>query len=210
MPDIEAEVSPVESINDTSKLKRIYLYEYKKIEGDTNPSPDYDEYTHSLTSMAEVNEETKLRLVERIDSIMLFRQNPEKCHLISQSEFKDDKNNPNNILFMSRYLHQHFDAIDSTEGIPSFYFEYVSHSEIPIQGIVNKKPCMVYETQVKIEFKDNEAKSVLAQYITNYSDHNDTSIIIILYFPSPLEFKKFAKSNADIAIAKWKSYDGVR
>jgi len=47
---------------------------------------------------------------------------------------------------MSRNLHQQFDTIDSSEGIPMFYLEYVNHEPISIQGLVNGWPCQVHPT----------------------------------------------------------------
>ena len=74
----------------------------------------------------------QLRLIEREDSTSLYKQKPEKCHLMSQKKYRDEKYNPNNVVFMSRNLHQQFDAIDSSEGIPMFYLEYVKHDASPV------------------------------------------------------------------------------
>jgi hypothetical protein len=92
--------------------------QYQKIARDTDPSPEYDVISHTQTSTVSITEETRLRLLGREDSPMLFRQKPEN-------------------FYMSLYLHQHFDAMDSTEGIPRFYFRYAHHSSQHSQEIVN-------------------------------------------------------------------------
>jgi len=192
-------------------LRRIMKADYKPVEGDGNPSPLYDTITSSLmshTSVVVLNEETLLRLVDRPDSHNLFRQKPEKCHLMSQTKYPCYANNPNNVVFMSRLLHQHFDIIDSTEAIATFYLEYVSHSEQPMDGLINQKPCPVYETLINVRFKDEIAKNVLAVDFKDYSEVNADTIQIALQFPQPLEFKAFAEHKAKPIKEDWKWFDG--
>jgi hypothetical protein len=179
--------------------------QYEKIENDFEPSPEYDFDTYSLTSDVTVNQETRLRMLEREDSRNLFRQKPEKCHIVRQAE----RTNPNNIVYMSRFLHQHLDGIDSTEGIPQFYFRYVAHSEQHHQGMLNNKPTPVYETTLQVVFKDDEAKNELTVYFKNPTDVNATTIQLIAYFPTPLEFDYFSRIKAEETIAQWASYDGL-
>jgi hypothetical protein len=110
---------------------------------------------------------------------------------------------------MSRFLHQQLDVIDSTEGIPQFYFRYVAHSEQHHQGMLNNKPTPVYETTLQVVFKDDEAKNELTVYFKNPTDVNATTIQLIAYFPTPLEFEYFSRIKAEETIAKWASYDGL-
>lgn len=208
-PDIEVELSPIEKVISNADLRRIKVTNYQKITDGTDASPDYDAFSTSLTSVVEVTAETRLRLLDREDGFSLFRQKPQKCHLISQSKYKDDKNNPNNIVFMSRTLHQQFDAIDSSEGIPMFYLQYVSHHPRPIMGVVNRKPCQVYETTIDVVFKDEDAAGVLGPAFIVHTALSTTRIQLKLYFPEPLQFKNYAALNAEVKIAQWKSYDGT-
>ena len=210
VPDIVVEDLLVQSVVSSAELWRVKADQYEPIGGDSDASPDYDACSNSgtsITSAVDVTAETRLRLVEREDSVALFRQKPEKCHLISQTKFKDDKKNPNNIVFMSRNPHQQFDAIDSSEGIPMFYLEYIEHEHASIHGVVSNKPCQVYETTVDVVFKDEECASTLGPFFINYSRVASTKIRIKLFFPAPLEFKDFAKVNAEDKVARWKSYD---
>jgi hypothetical protein len=110
---------------------------------------------------------------------------------------------------MSSTLHEQFDGINSSERIPMFYIEYVAHDPIPIQGIVQEKPCSVYETTIKAVFKDEEAMTVLSYSFRPHTIISETEIQFVLHFPSPEEFKIFAQSNAEIKISQWKSYDGL-
>ena len=206
--DIEVELQSIQRIFADMCLVRVTADQYLKVPGDTDGSPEFDVFSKSLTSAVDINDETRLRLVEREDSHSLFRQKPERCHILSQKMYPNDKNNPNNILFMSRNLHQQFDAIDSSEGIPMFYFLYVDHHHAPIQGVVDRWPCQVYETTVNVVFKDEEAMSVLSVNFRKYTAISPTRIQLVLYFPSPLEFKHFSDVRAEETLAKWRSYDG--
>lgn len=207
-PAVEVELHPIQRIVSNVQVVRVFESNYQKLAELTDGSPEFDVFSHSLTSVVDINEETKLRMVERENSFTLFRQKPERCHLISQSKYKDDSKNPNNIVFMSRNLHQQFDAIDSAEGIPMFYLLYIGHHSTPFQGLANNRPCQVYETTVNVVFKDEEAMSVLSFSFITHTVISNTTIQLVLYFPSPEEFKTFSDLRAEESEAKWRSYDG--
>jgi hypothetical protein len=110
---------------------------------------------------------------------------------------------------MSRYFHGLFDGLDSAEGIPTFYLRYVCHSSASVAGILNGKPCQVYETKVNVVFKDEEAQSVLAMDLKPYTIISSTEVQLLLYFPSPEEFKVFSDIKAEETMARWRSFDGA-
>lgn len=86
---------------------------------------------------------------------------------------------------MSRFLHQHFDAIDSAKGIPTFYFRCTHHSSQHSQGIVSKYPTAVYETVIHVVFKDDEeAKNELLRYFKSLTEVNETTFEIAAFFPT--------------------------
>lgn len=205
--ELEVELEPIQKITNDLNLVLLTTEDYQRVAGESNESPEISMFSRSQFSGVELSDEVRLRLLER--ESFLYCKKPEKCHLISQSKYKDDKYNPNNIIFMRRDLHEYFDGINSTEGIPLFYLEYVSHDSTPLQGIVDGKPCPVYETTVKAVFKSEEAMSVISSSFKSHTVTSNTEIQFVLSFPSPLEFKIFAEKNAEIKISQWKSYDGV-
>lgn len=209
VPDISVEFQPIQRANWDGYLDLVEEDQYEKIDGDAEPSPEYDLDAYTQTSVVSVNAETRLRMLEREDSRNLFRQKPEKCHIVRQADDPDNIKNPNNIVYMSRFLHQQLDVIDSTEGIPQFYFRYVTHSEQLQQGLWNNKPIPVYETTLEIVFKDEEAKNELTVYFKNPTDVNQTTIRVVAYFPDPREFDYFAQTKAEETLARWASYDGL-
>lgn len=206
-PELEVELEPIRKITNDLNLLLITTEDYQRVAGESDESPEVSMFSRSQFSVAELNDEIRLRLLEQ--ESFLYCKKPEKCHLISQSRYKDDKNNPNNIIFMRRDLHEYFDGLNSTEGIPMFYLEYVSHDPTPTQGVVDNKPCPVYETTVKAVFKNEEAMSIISTSFRSHTVISNTEIQFVLYFPSPEEFKDYAKQNAEIKISQWKSYDGV-
>jgi hypothetical protein len=176
---------------------------YERIENDAEPSPEYDLDAYTQTTAVEVTAETRLRMLEREDTRNLFLQKPEKCHIVRQADDPINAKNPNNIVYMSRFLHQQLDAIDSTEGITLFYFRYVVHSKQYQQGLLNNKPTPVYETTLEIVFKNEEIKNELSGYFKNPTDVNQTTIRVVAYFPDPREFNYFAQTKAEETLARW-------
>jgi hypothetical protein len=206
VPNIEVDVQSVQKIASDVEFQRVFLMQYQKDADDPDESPEIDEFSHF--SAVEIDEEVRLRLIEREDSKSLFWQKPHKCYLISQSRYKDVCKNPNNIVFMSRNLRHQFDAINSAVGIPVFYLSYASHSPAPVPGIVNGDPCQVYETTVNVVFKDEMARSVLGQFFKSHTVISLTAIQLVLYFPAPEEFKEFADIRTEETLARWRSFDG--
>ena len=103
--DIAVELQSIQRVITDIPLVRVTIDQYQKVPGDTDGSPGFEMFSNSLTTAVDINDETRQRLVEREDSNTLFRQKPERCHIINQKMYPRDKYNPNNILFMSRNLH---------------------------------------------------------------------------------------------------------
>jgi hypothetical protein len=93
---------------------------------------------------------------------------------------------------MSRNLHQKFDGISSTEGIPTFLLEYAGHSQEALLGLVDRCRCSVYETAVRVVFKDEDAYGVLGPSFRNHTVVGNSVIMITLYFPDPSKLQLFS------------------
>lgn len=206
-PELEVELEPIRKIANDKTLVLLTTEDHQRVIGESDEYSEVSIFSTSQFSVVDLSDETRLRLLEQ--ESFLYLKKPEKCHLISQTRYKDDKYNPNNIIFMGCDLHEYFNGINSTEGIPLFYIEYVSHDPTPIQGIVNEKPCPVYETTVKAVFKNEEAMSIISRSFKSHTVISNAEIQFVLYFPSPEDFQTFAQLNAEIKINQWKSYDGV-
>lgn len=207
--DIAVVLSKIETVkNFCGDLERISTDQYGRLSG-TDLSPDFDAFSYVSTVVAvEVTEETRLRLLDREDSVELFRQKPEQCHIISR-KVKEYSMNPNNIVFMSRSLHQQYDALDSTEGVSQFYLMYVRHDAVSHLGIVNEKPCPVFTTVVHVVFIDEAAKSTLSHKFKHFTDMNSTTIELTLCFPNPMLFAELSSKRMEDTLLRWASYRGV-
>ncbi|RYY77504.1 MAG: hypothetical protein EOO69_13925 [Moraxellaceae bacterium] len=212
IPDISIETECVRTVPFSGALRRVMSRDYQKVErtgDDTDVSPEFDQYSwSSVVSGVEIDEEVRLRLLEREDSKALFRQKAEKCHIISKKN-KTYEHNPNNIIYCSRNLHQQYDAIDSTAGVEQFYLQYVGHDPNPSQGIVNKKQCSVYATSVRVIFIDEQAKNTLHSDFKLHTDIDKTTIQLELHFQDPLTFDYCTKTRAEQTCARWRSYEGI-
>jgi hypothetical protein len=214
IPDLSIESAGVSSILYGGTLARVMRHNYAKLQkvGDTEVSPDFDQYSWtSANSTVEIDASVRWRLLEREDSKALFRQNAERCHVIPKSEDKDCKyvDDPNNIVFLSRNLHQQYDALGSSTGTEQFYLQYVRHDPNPRPGVVNKKQCPVYTTTVNVVFIDADAKIALHSDFKHHSDVNDTTIQLELHFPDPRTFEHCARVRSEKTCARWKSYAGI-
>lgn len=211
VPEMSIESEGVSTVPFSGALTRVMSSNYRKVEkaGDTEVSPDFDQYSWtSIVTGVEVDDEVRLRLLEREDSKALFRQKAEKCHIIGRKN-KRYEYDPNNIVFCSRNLHQQYDAIDSAVGVEQFYLQYVAHDPNPCSGLVNKKQCPVYATTVQVIFIDEQAKSTLHSDFKLHTDVNTTTIQLELKFQDPLVFDYCAKERAKLTCARWKSYEGI-
>ena len=192
------------------ELRRIFKSDYCRVDGDENPSAECDGESvvaSSYVSAVFVDDSVKLRLLDAEDSLTLLGAKPEKCHLKSQSKYPAFKTNPNNILFMSRLLHEHFDGINCLDGVPSFYVVYKNHStQSMIKEVNGKKEC-VFETTVHVVFRTERLKQV-AEFIRDSVNVNQTTIEIRLFFENPDEFKDFAAHKMEETLSRWASLRG--
>jgi len=196
-----------------SSLKRVFYNDYEPISDDPNRSALCDtasDFTdRSYVSDVFVTDEVRLRLVDAETSAFMFLKKPEKCHLKSQSEFKETKNDPNNIVYLSRTLHEYFDGISQVDGVPAFTISYVSHDPQVISRVCDGCTSLcVYETTVSVLFRTELIKTVLSPYFKDHKDVTTKCIEFCLYFEEPEAFKEYAAFKASETRAKWASLAG--
>lgn len=206
-----------------SELERVFYRQYDKYNAEDHvPSAVCDTESSIVSSMVSetmtvlVTERVKCQLLDHENSKVMYKEKPERCHFYSQTAYPQHKDNENNVVYMSRHLHQHFDNINRTSGIPSFLMEYVSHNE---QGFsrkfINKQgkeeTVVLFETEVRIEFFCEADKNNLSEW---FKDHTDAdgglwAITFQLYYEDPMQFAKFLKHKTNITRKIWQSARGV-
>jgi hypothetical protein len=116
---------------------------------------------------------------------------------------------------MDRFLHEHFDGIGTTDGVPHFVLEYHAHSEEgmqhPIKAGAQMINATVYETTVTITFLDDEMANDLKQFFRNYTQvaNDNRRIRLNLLFEHPDVFREYAEYKANETRARWQSLAGV-
>lgn len=203
-------------------VNRIFESDFDVLGDDAEPSELCDGESvagSSHTEVVELNEESKLQLLDSPTSLLLYKSKPERCHLMSQTTYSQYKNNSDNVLYMSRFLHSHFDTMNKSDGIPTFAVEYVSHHPNVITKIVNENDYPCYETTVKVVFREERDKKTLSPYFKDYVLKSNKEIEIIIFVKNPVGkagprgmskgFKEFAADKARNTYNAWRSYAGV-
>ena len=209
--DSVSEVSVPRS--DILKYPRVFYNQYQVLSGPEKKSALCDTAsdfsTGSYASDVFVTDEVRLRLLDSESSINMYRKKPEKCHLKSQSAFPNLRTDQNNILFMSRPLHEYFDGISQTTGVPAFTVNYDSHDPQAITRIFDDgKTIHVYETTVAVIFRTEMDKSTLQPYFKDHKDVSKKRIEFCLYFEDPEAFEEYAAFKATETNARWLSLAG--
>ena len=191
-------------------INRIFEDQYQKIENEAIVSSEdcdgLSEMNESYVSTVYLTDAVILKLFDKVDSSAMYKTKPEKCHLKSQSKYADDAKNPNNIVYMSRFLHEHFDGISKINYVPTFLVQYMRHSEQFIRMAVDGRDVDVGETTVRIVFKTEEDKNVLCPYFRDYSVVSSTEIEFMLYFENPTEFSVFSKFKENLTRELWRKF----
>lgn len=219
--DIRVEDEQIVAVVGAAPVKRMFESDYEVLGEDAEPSELCDGESvvgSSHTEVVNLTEEVKLQLLDKEDGHLLYKTNPERCHLMSAT-YDRYKNNSDNVLYMSRFLHCHFDSMNKVDGIPTFAIEYVSHHPDVLTKSVNGKDWLCYETTVKVVFRTESDKNHLCVHFKDYVVKSDTEIEIIIHVKNPVGkagqrgltkgFKEFAEFKASRTYDTWRSYAGV-
>jgi hypothetical protein len=203
------------SSGEIEHLRRVRASDYKEMTDD--PSYDSDKAesvlsTRSDVSCVELDEETKLRLLDDPKSILLRTQKPEKCHLLSERSYPELKSNPNNILFMSCFLHDSFDGFHQVDGVPDFALRYHSHNPIGRPFNINGTAIDMYEVTVRAVFRFEEDRVNLTKFFKNHTtvataDTHEAELVF--YVHSADEFKDYLTCKYTKTQQMWRAIEGL-
>ena len=195
------------------ELQRIWSTDYSNIVGDESPSAECDavsDVASSVVSTVELTEEVKLCLLDNPNSQMLVTRKPEKCHLKSQTLYPTAKFNPNNILYMSRFLHEGFDGISQVDGVPDFALRYHEHNNSAIKVHVGGgRQAKVYEVTVRAEFQSEQRRVLFTPFFKDCTRVEGLEEIELkLYVKDPAQFKTFLDHKYRTTQQRWASLAG--
>jgi hypothetical protein len=205
---VDRGIAKVIGVGTEVHLTRIFGNQYVKLDEDDKQSLSEDcdgesEMRESYISTVYLSETVKLQLLDNPNSLAMYRTKPEKCHLKSQSKYPQYATNPNNIIFMSRFLHEHFDGINKINNVPTFLIKYMNHNAASMTMVLDGKDVVVYETVVRIVFKTIDDKHALCPFFRPYTVVNDVNIELNLYFEDPKQFQVFCNDKELITVRMW-------
>lgn len=135
-------------------------------------------YTH-VTAKTTIDFETELMMIENSSHEDFYGLKCYKCHLMSQSDFSEEKDNPNNALWMSWPTHQRFDGLHTVNEhrVPQFAISFVKRSnEIQMFDYVERE-----RVDIAVECVDDGILGVLRNRMKSGSVVDETEKKIFTY-----------------------------
>ena len=128
------------SISNTVQLQRVFkhLYQYDGTGNDPDNSAECDGYNDVASLPSAFGEyaniadpEVCVQMIEDPRSSYWDNVSPEAVHIKDKAKCaKNDKNDPNNFIYMSRFLHCYFDGLNAKPSkFPAMKIQYVRHDE---------------------------------------------------------------------------------
>jgi hypothetical protein len=130
------------SVANTNDLIRVFKYQYAHDSTQTDPdnSAECDGYS-DVASFSAVGEGVNIsdpgvcaQMIEDPRSAYWNNMSPEAAHIKDKAKCSErDKKDPNNFIYMSRFLHCYFDGLNANpSNFPSMKIQYVSHDNLRV------------------------------------------------------------------------------
>jgi hypothetical protein len=208
-------------IEELAPRHRIFKSMYARLRNEPRESDPYGEHTESDREINQdiyaLGDRVLFQLIDRVDSIFMFDKTVEECHLKSQSnkKFAHLADNINNVVYMSRQMHEYYDNISLRSKAPLFTLDYASHNTDAIyKNVKNSKKqtkkdrdmqaVAVYSTTVRVTFFSSYHAAALKPYFRSYvCGDKDTVIFITLLIDDPRLFAECLTHKADETRKIW-------
>jgi hypothetical protein len=199
----------------TDKLNRIFHWEYShdnELQTDNSPPCDLFSDAGSLSiyepETVPITLETAVQMLENPTSEFFIDKNPEKAHIKDKAKSSaDEEKDENNLLYLSRYVHEAFDGINTKpKNFPWFVVHYVTHDASSVdfgalrrlfeQNLQAGNPAKRYHrVEVQIEFYSDQKATQYSKYLRIGSHRvipNDIKTWKLdLYFADPPKAKEY-------------------
>jgi hypothetical protein len=146
--------------------------------------------TH-ITSKTLIDFETELVMIENPALNDFVGLECYRCHLMSQAEFPEEKDNLNNILWMSWALHQRFDGLNTTEKhkVPQIAISFIEGSDVPelFEGGLER-----YRVSIAVECPNDDILAVMRERIKPGSTvvEEEKKIRTYVFVEDPKDFER--------------------
>jgi hypothetical protein len=215
-------------IADTLTLNRVFKHQYEHdcTKNDVDNSAECEGYSDVGSLKSTFGEcvnitdpEVCFQMIEDPRSDYWNSMAPEAAHIKDKAKctIKKDKTNPNNFIYMSRFLHCYFDGLNAKPPkFPSMKIRYVAHDEAAV-------PCTVIGTEsalglpprhrvvVHIIFWDTEVRKYAMAFLRGGGrDIDALTYELYLYFQDPNKAAEFLNWKEEQTERAWISKrDGI-
>jgi len=171
-----------------------------------------DSYSLSIfqTPNIPISLEVRHQMIENPDSDIFYDHNVEICHLHSQRKFPQYRDDPDNVLYLSRFYHEYFDGISTVpKKTPKFLVQYCSHDEKKVDLPLEEDPQTTHRirkhrTVVRVIFISVEACNRLSKYLKDGSVQVDERTYELeLFFHDGTKAKVHLDHKADQTRIIW-------
>lgn len=175
---IERDIIQVESIVEPS---RVFYIDYKPEDNNDSPNMSLNDILSHSYSVISISHDPSLALqaLEGVHAVANIGSKWYKCHLISAKN-KEYEKDPDNVIYASWGFHQHFDGLNTVNGIGvAVHFEKVlCEEEVALYGKYERR----HKLEVVVEFRDADLAYTFEHLLKDGTKRlNETSFLSFLY-----------------------------
>lgn len=189
-----------------TSLKRVVRTDYKVGEADDSPTGSLQDLalsTASYMSGENVLTNSDLFQYQSIEDAEFFNRSgtkPQRCHIIAQSQSKDDRNNDNNVVAMSEMAHSMFDGRNRLEtNVPMLALEYAGTG--PDASVPHRT-----EVLVNVRFRRETAVSTI-NFKPGAHKVDSKTVQVSMHVTDAADFQRCLKRKFDETRTVWKDAD---
>ena len=149
---IERDIIHVDSIAEPS---RVFYIDYKPEDNADSPNMSLNDILSDSNSVISISHDPSMALqaLEGVHAVADMGSKWYKCHLISAKN-KEYEKDPDNIIYASWGFHQHFDGLNTVNGIGVAvrFKKVLCEEEVALYGKYERR----YKLEVVVEFRDSD------------------------------------------------------
>lgn len=197
----------METYIERSQLDHVMLSDYGGADSES-PVQSREAFPGLLSShsnISVVSQSNPLALFQSIDKREYFTTcNAYKMHLKSQTKYPDIANDSNNMLVGSwTPLHQLFDGLNTTEGIPMVAVKPLAEVDFE-QVSVGIPPEKRYKVHLEIEFRDENYALEMENHFKD--EMSPTKWRSFVHVTNPARFCKYLNFKYEATKKEWKKF----
>jgi len=184
--------------------KFVLLRDYIKKESDSDDFSISDTVrTHDST--VGISPDIELMMIENVRGDDFIQCKAFKCHLMGKTAFKEHKDNPNNILYMSWNTHQRFDGLNTTwePFVPQIAIKFIEAGKIV--SVPNSRDRV--KVEICIECPNDEVLSIMQRRVKDGMRTVKNCIFTWVFVENAQEFERFLTYKYTETHIIWKTHN---